>query len=87
MIRAGAKNFSDVLVVSSRKQYDSVLNYIIDNNFSSDIEYRKKLASEAFKLILEYDSDIYKNIYKLKEKINSLRYGIFVTLLWKDKAR
>ena len=32
LIRAGAKNFSDVLVVSSRKQYDSVLNYIIDNN-------------------------------------------------------
>ena len=75
LVRAGAKNFSDVLVVSSRKQYHSVLNHIIDNDFSSDIAYRKKLASKAFKLILEYDRDIDEffglnaNIYK------SLRYG------------
>ena len=75
LIRAGAKNFSDVLVVSSRKQYDSVLNYIIDNNFSSDIEYRKKLASEAFKLILEYDSDLDEFFGLNADIYKSLRYG------------
>ena len=75
LIRAAAKNFSDVLIVSSRSQYDNVLDYLSVNSFSSDINFRKRMAFDAFSEILNYDSEIEEyfgittNIYK------NLRYG------------
>ena len=58
LIRAGAKNFSDIIIVSQKKQYGSVIKYLKKNNFSSEITFRKKLAFEAFNLISQYDKDI-----------------------------
>jgi phosphoribosylaminoimidazolecarboxamide formyltransferase/IMP cyclohydrolase len=75
LIRAAAKNFSDVLIVSSRSQYSKVLDYLLGNNFSSDINFRKRMAFDAFYEVSNYDSEIEEyfglntNIYK------KLRYG------------
>jgi len=75
LIRAAAKNFSDVLIVSSRFQYSKVLDYLLGNNFSSDINFRKRMAFDAFYEVSNYDSEIEEyfglntNIYK------KLRYG------------
>ena len=55
LIRAAAKNFSDVVIVSSRSQYSNVLKYLLDNNFSSDINFRKRMAFDAFSEVSNYD--------------------------------
>ncbi|GIS32052.1 MAG: hypothetical protein Ct9H90mP3_8480 [Flammeovirgaceae bacterium] len=59
--RAAAKNFSDVVLVSSRSQYSKVLKYLLDNNFFSDINFRKKWPSMLFSEVSNYDLKL-KNI-------------------------
>ena len=75
LIRAGAKNFSDIIVVSQKEQYSLVLDYLKENNFSSQLDFRQKLAFEAFNLISQYDKDI--DVYfGLKCGVyTNLRYG------------
>tara|TARA_Y100001968_G_scaffold136929_1_gene125120 strand:+ start:1725 stop:3221 length:1497 start_codon:yes stop_codon:yes gene_type:complete len=75
LIRAGAKNFSDIIVVSRKEQYSLVLDYLKENNFSSQLDFRQKLAFEAFNLISQYDKDI--DVYfGLKCGVyTNLRYG------------
>ena len=75
LIRAGAKNFSDIIVVSQKEQYGYVLDYLKENNFSSQLDFRQKLAFEAFNLISQYDKviDVY---FGLKCGVyTNLRYG------------
>ena len=77
LIRAAAKNYNDVLVVSSKTQYNNVLESLKLNNFFTEVELRKKYASEAFNLISKYDIDIsnYFNERINEDKSVSLRYG------------
>ena len=75
LIRAGAKNFSDIIVVSQKEQYSLVLDYLKENNFSSQLDFRQKLAFEAFNLISQYDKDI-DEYFGLKCGVyTNLRYG------------
>jgi len=75
LIRAGAKNFSDIIVVSRKEQYSLVLDYLKENNFSSQLDFRQKLAFEAFNLISQYDKDI-DEYFGLKCGVyTNLRYG------------
>lgn len=57
MIRAAAKNFKDVIVLTDTKDYDEVINQI---EHTSDVEYdyRKYLAGKVFKLMSAYDAAI-----------------------------
>jgi phosphoribosylaminoimidazolecarboxamide formyltransferase/IMP cyclohydrolase len=48
LIRAAAKNFKDVLVVSSREQYDPLVSLLESGNGASEPEERKAFAKEAF---------------------------------------
>ena len=75
LIRAGAKNYSDVLILSSKDQYESALKYLNRNKFSSEISYRKKLASKAFSLVKNYDTDIDNYFGETTETFQTLRYG------------
>ena len=45
LIRAAAKNFSDVLIVSCRLQYETTLDYLVKNKFSTDNQFRKRMAN------------------------------------------
>ncbi len=75
LIRAAAKNFSDVLVVSSRSQYNEVFNYLLENNFSSDNSFRRRMAFYAFAEVRKYDEEI-EQYFGLSTKIfKKLRYG------------
>ena len=58
LIRAAAKNFKDVLVVSEISQYDHLLD-IIKHNCSSSLKNRKEFAINAFKISSKYDTSIY----------------------------
>ncbi len=59
LIRAAAKNFKDVLVVSSRNQYGDLLNLLEEKGGETTIEDRKIFAGEAFNISSHYDSAIF----------------------------
>jgi phosphoribosylaminoimidazolecarboxamide formyltransferase / IMP cyclohydrolase len=83
LIRAGAKNFKDVLIVPSVEQYTFLLDLLNDKNGYSDLEDRKYLATKAFNVSSHYDSAIFnyfnaekENVLKLSiQKSEVLRYG------------
>jgi phosphoribosylaminoimidazolecarboxamide formyltransferase/IMP cyclohydrolase len=58
LIRAAAKNYSDVLIISNRTQYDIALTILQENNGSSSLEDRFNFASEAFLNTAAYDEAI-----------------------------
>lgn len=59
LIRAAAKNFKDVLIVSSREQYAEVENLLNDKGASSHLSDRKKFAAYAFDITSHYDTAIF----------------------------
>jgi phosphoribosylaminoimidazolecarboxamide formyltransferase/IMP cyclohydrolase len=59
LIRAAAKNFKDVLIVSSREQYADVESLLREKNGSTDIADRKKFAAQAFEVTSHYDTAIF----------------------------
>jgi phosphoribosylaminoimidazolecarboxamide formyltransferase/IMP cyclohydrolase len=59
LIRAGAKNFKDVLIVSSREQYPFLLDLLRTGKGSSGMDERRKLAAQAFDISSHYDSAIF----------------------------
>ncbi|RDB04509.1 bifunctional phosphoribosylaminoimidazolecarboxamide formyltransferase/IMP cyclohydrolase [Runella aurantiaca] len=84
LIRAGAKNFQDSLIVSSRTQYADVLSILTEKNCGTELSDRRRYAQEAFATTSHYDMAINqwflgkstKDIYAFTElPQNSLRYG------------
>lgn len=59
LIRGAAKNFNDVLIVSSRSQYAEVLELLKGKNSSTDLADRKRFAALAFDTTSHYDSAIF----------------------------
>jgi len=59
LIRAAAKNFMDVLVVSSRDQYEEIIKIIRDKKGFTSMEDRMGYASEAFRVCMNYDTAIF----------------------------
>ena len=59
MIRGAAKNFHDVLIVSSRTQYNDVFDLLSAKNCETDLEDRKKYSKLAFATSSHYDSAIH----------------------------
>jgi len=83
LIRAAAKNFSDVVIVSSRNQYEHLFDLLNEKDGATSIEDRKEFARLAFATSSHYDSAIfnYFNGEKSEEariSVNNgqvLRYG------------
>lgn len=59
LIRAAAKNHKDVLIVSSRAQYEGVVKLLTQTNGETTLEDRKRYAKEAFGITSNYDTAIY----------------------------
>lgn len=59
LIRAGAKNFNDVVIVPSKAEYPVLLSLLNKNGAQTDIEDRKMLAERAFGVSSRYDSAIH----------------------------
>ncbi len=59
LIRAGAKNFKDVLIISSREQYPRLLDLLKAGKGQTDLDQRRALAARAFDISSHYDSAIY----------------------------
>ncbi|GAB3642120.1 bifunctional phosphoribosylaminoimidazolecarboxamide formyltransferase/IMP cyclohydrolase [Spirosoma arcticum] len=58
LIRAAAKNYNDVLIVSSRSQYADVLTLLTETNGATDLADRRQYAKEAFAVTSRYDTAI-----------------------------
>ncbi len=59
LIRAAAKNFKDVVIVSSREQYEDFIQLLDEKNGESSIDDRKAFARKAFATSSHYDSAIF----------------------------
>ena len=59
LIRAGAKNYKDVMVVSQKNQYQDLLNILEKQEAFTDLDTRKKYAVDAFNLSSDYDTHIF----------------------------
>ncbi|HZY25450.1 MAG TPA: bifunctional phosphoribosylaminoimidazolecarboxamide formyltransferase/IMP cyclohydrolase, partial [Bacteroidales bacterium] len=84
LIRAAAKNYNDVLVVSGREQYDSVLSLLKEKKGYTSVSDRRFYAAKAFQTSSHYDVKIFNyfnreaSIPVFRESINTsypLRYG------------
>ncbi len=84
LIRAAAKNYNDVLVISSSEQYPELLSLLKENKGQTTLMVRKYFAAKAFKTSSHYDTLIFRYFNKeagipaFRESINSvypLRYG------------
>ncbi len=86
MIRAAAKNFPDVTVVTDPEQYQQIMAEIKESDGSTTLETRKSLAVQAFLRTGQYDSAINRFLGKSEEtfpalmdfelhKVMDLRYG------------
>ena len=71
LIRAAAKNFKDVAIVSHRGQYGALLDILETKEGATTLDDRKKLASEAFAVSSHYDSSIFE--FFASEDAGSLR--------------
>lgn len=72
LIRAAAKNYKDVLVVSSMEQYDEVRQILENNNGETTLEERKLFAARAFDISSHYDTAIF-NYLNADEEIKSFK--------------
>ena len=84
LIRAAAKNYKDVICVSSVDDYAEFLDLISSDNGDTSIEDRKRFATKSFNVSSHYDSAIFNYFNKEKEEVvlkisetqaNVLRYG------------
>lgn len=66
MIRAAAKNFSDVAVIASKNDYSNLVHLLQTQAGALTLEQRKSFAAKAFQIVADYDIAI--NNYFNKEK-------------------
>jgi phosphoribosylaminoimidazolecarboxamide formyltransferase/IMP cyclohydrolase len=59
LIRAGAKNFKDVVIVPSKAEYGVLLDILNKKGAQTDIEDRKMFAARAFGVSSHYDTAIH----------------------------
>ena len=59
LIRAGAKNFKDSVIVASKDQYKPLLDILNERGAETTLEERRWFAKEAFAVSSYYDSCIY----------------------------
>ena len=87
LVRAAAKNYDSVTVITSASQYDELINELIKNKGSTSLKFREKMSTEAFSETAYYDAVISNYFNKIKKNnfpkkkiiygnlIEKLRYG------------
>lgn len=75
LIRAAAKNYKDVVIVSSRDQYAELLELLETQNGATTLENRLRFAAMAFQTSSHYDSEIF-NYFNTTQQIDALRVSV-----------
>ena len=87
LVRAAAKNFKNVLIITNKNNYPDLINELKKYNGRTSLNFRQHMSAKAFGLTAYYDSMIAewfntklnikfperKTIYG--KKMNNLRYG------------
>ena len=72
LIRAAAKNFKDVVIISSKEQYTTLEQLLIAKNGSTDLHDRRTFAAHAFDVSSHYDTAIF-NYFNKEEHIKTFK--------------
>lgn len=75
LIRAAAKNFKDVVILSSKKEYSELENILKNQEGVTFIEQRKNFAKKAFDTSSHYDTAIF-NYFNQEETISVFKQSI-----------
>ena len=87
MVRAAAKNYDDVTVITSTDQYDELIAELVQNKGTTSLGFREKMSLEAFSETAYYDAVISNYLNKVQNNnfpkkkvvygnlIEKLRYG------------
>ncbi len=75
LIRGAAKNFNDVLIVSSRNQYAELHQLLKDKNCAPELSDRKRFAALAFDVTSHYDGAIF-SYFNQEQQIPSFKSSI-----------
>ncbi len=87
LVRAAAKNYKDVTVITDKSDYSKLINELIKYKGKTSIKFREEMSSKAFNLTAFYDATIaqwFNNKLKINfpenktffgKKIHELRYG------------
>ena len=87
MVRAAAKNYNDVTVITSSDQYDELIAQLEQNKGFTSLSFREKMSLEAFSETAYYDAVISNYFNKIQNNnfpkkkviygnlIEKLRYG------------
>jgi phosphoribosylaminoimidazolecarboxamide formyltransferase/IMP cyclohydrolase len=84
MIRGAAKNFVDVVVVASKKDYSLLEQILADQQGNTTLEQRKAFAAKAFNVCSGYDiaiSNYFGNTNHLIHLLIMLRYYVMAKTL------
>ncbi len=73
MIRAAAKNFRDLVVLSAKDDYEKLNKILIRQEGQTNLEQRKAFAAKAFEVVMNYDIAISNYFNPPLGKV--LRYG------------
>ena len=60
LIRAGAKNFNDVVIVPSKAEYQMLLDIVKERGAQTELEEREAFATRAFGVSSHYDTAIHE---------------------------
>lgn len=72
LIRAAAKNFKDVICVSSVDDYQEFLDLLNEKDGQTSIADRKRFATKAFNISSHYDAAIF-NYFNKEAEVNSFK--------------
>ena len=83
LIRAAAKNYADLVIVPSKKQYPALMEILEDKKGESSAEDRKRFAGDAFAVSSHYDTMIHGYFNRGRKEVfrhssnegKPLRYG------------
>ena len=73
MVRAAAKNFKNVSIITSRNDYKSLIKELETFNGKTSLKFRELMSSKAFGLTAYYDAMI-ANWFNKNLKLNFLKH-------------
>ena len=76
LIRAAAKNFTDVLCVSDKNDYQEVLDLLINTKGATTMTDRKRFATKAFQVSSHYDTAIFNYFNQDTQASTSLKLSV-----------
>jgi len=83
MVRAAAKNYNDVTVITSQEQYPELIDQLKKNKGATSLEFRSKMSRIAFTETAYYDSLISNYLNKISNTVFPKKKIIYGNLIEK----